>query len=90
MPNFNDKIRVRLTVHGINTYERYLKRQEAMIPDLMEQPKYREALYATFNQSLGGKPVEFHLWQFMNIFGEFFYNGADNVVVDNYFALAGG
>ena len=71
--NINDKVRVTLTRVGWVIYEDYVKKFSTHT--LSEMYKVQEAK--------AGKPVEFQLWEFMNIFGRNMYGGAENVIVNN-------
>ncbi len=72
--NINNKIQVKLTDFGksILDEEIYRLKQVSGVPD-------NYTLYETNDNGY----TEFQLWQFINIFGDYLYNGAIPVIENN-------
>ena len=73
--NLNDKIKVKLTALGVqihfNHYNKVNTDYKRQIIKLQNcRPVIDEEGY-----------TEYQLWEFMNIFGNYLYNGAENVIL---------
>ena len=75
--NINDIIKVRLTTHGekihFDYYYKYLQNTRPLKDCL---PKEDSEGY-----------TEYQIWEFAHIFGEYLYNGAEQVIRDNEIVL---
>jgi hypothetical protein len=73
--NVNSHIKVKLTKYGIEAYERYIhsiyKNLPLSLVDRFSIVRIDEDGYA-----------KFQLWEFMNIFGEYFYMGNTHQVIE--------
>lgn len=73
--NINDYIKVKLTGLGVSIHtEYYMKYLEYF-------PMFRYAELVPYVDSEGF--TKYQLWEFMNIFGEHMYNGAEQVIEKN-------
>ena len=71
--NINDYVKVKLTAHGYNVHEMHYKKYLGA--------NYNEKYYAPAVDREGF--TKYQLWEFMNIFGEYMFNGSEQVIEDN-------
>lgn len=77
--NINEYIKVKLTTYGLEVYRDYIDLETPK--SLLE--KYPSFYYAHIMPKIDEKGYyKFQLWEFMNIFGEYFHNGAMKHVID--------
>lgn len=76
MANINDMIKVRLTEYGNSILEKDI----ANISGMLKNFNYPE--YSPYHINEDGY-VEFKLWDFMRIFGRYFYNGCSQIIENN-------
>lgn len=72
--NINNKIKVKLTRFGKSILDKEVCR--------LKQVSGAPDNYTPYETDDNGY-TEFQLWQFMNIFGDYLYNGAIQVIEDN-------
>lgn len=77
--NLNDEIRVKLTPFGLKRHK------DAW--NLLTNEAFHICYRAPSIDSNGYST--FQLWEFMNIFGQFLYNGAENVIENNLIEITG-
>lgn len=71
--NINDYIKVKLTVHGYKMHNAHYKKYLG--------ENYNKKIYAPVIDEEGF--TKYQLWEFISIFGEHMYNGAEQVIKDN-------
>ncbi len=76
MANINDKIKVRLTEYGNSILEKDVTDTVGMFKNF----SYPE--YSPYHTDEDGY-IEFTLWEFMQIFGKYFYNGCSQIIEHN-------
>lgn len=72
--NINNKIKVKLTDFGKSTLDKEVNK--------LKQISGAPDNYTPYETDDNGY-TEFQLWQFMNIFGDYLYNGAIQVIENN-------
>ena len=76
MANINDEIKVKLTEYGNSILEKDITDTAGMLKNF----SYPE--YFPYHTDKDGY-IEFTLWNFMRIFGRYFYNGCSQIIENN-------
>ena len=75
--NINDFIKVKLTEHGKSILDKYVSEQLEKV-SYLHLPRD----YTPYPTDCTGY-IKFTLWEFMNIFGSYFWNGSIPVIEHN-------